>query len=149
MFEIVCRSLYRKFYTLGPTDTINIFNFLSLDEHLKASDEQLVLIGTLDPLVSNPEICHPFGSVKGMAPKYDDHSLVPNWWKAYNDVKHSNTNIDTAATLGNSLAAVAALFVLLHRVYGYGLVYGVSRLPHQLNSFATNARSSLLFSPTR
>lgn len=38
---------------------------------------------------------------------------APVWWRAYNDVKHERARYFEQANLGNLLAAVAGLFVLL------------------------------------
>jgi hypothetical protein len=42
----------------------------------------------------------------------------PDWWKVYGKIKHDRFSAVTSATLGNSLSAVAGLYVLLHRQFG-------------------------------
>jgi hypothetical protein len=147
VFEVICRDLYSKFYLVPSGKSINILNFLSLDQYLRLSQVQLVLVAALDQFSAYPEVTVPFTGVSGLAPTYNDHNNLPAWWKAYNDIKHSNKHISQAATLVNTLASLAALFTLLNQTYGYGLVYGMASLPNPLQGFLPNAKSSLLFSP--
>lgn len=147
VFEVVCRDLYNKFYVVPTDKSINILNFVSLDHYLKLSQVRLVLVAALDQFPAHPEVTAPFSGLPALAPTYSDHKNLPGWWKAYNNIKHSNAHISQAATLTNALSALAALFTLLNQTYGYGLVYGMAELPNLSQGFLPNAKSSLLFSP--
>lgn len=48
----------------------------------------------------------------------------PRWWIAYNKVKHSNEGLKDHATLTNAIAATAAVFLLIQRIYGFGVLQG-------------------------
>ena len=49
---------------------------------------------------------------------------VPGWWDAYNAIKHTNEGLRGHATLANATAAVAAVFLLTERIYGYRILQG-------------------------
>lgn len=147
VFEVVCRELYSKFYSIPADRKINILNFVSLNEYLSLSQTPLVLVAALDQFQNYPETTNPFIGIAAMSPTYSDSSKLPKWWSAYNSIKHSNSDISQAATLANAIASLAGLFTLLNRTYGFGLVYGWAGLPNTAHSFLPNARSSLLFSP--
>jgi hypothetical protein len=45
-----------------------------------------------------------------------ESGITPNWWRAYNSVKHERQNNFPSANLANALNAVAGLFVLVSYV---------------------------------
>ncbi len=51
------------------------------------------------------------------------NSIVPEWYDAYNGIKHNNDNEFVKATLKNAISAVSALAVLLKAQYGDNIPY--------------------------
>jgi hypothetical protein len=147
VFEIVCRDIYRKFYDVPEDAHLNILNFLSLERFLDLSKIRLVLVSTLDRFPDHPEIVAPFTRLAQLPPEGDCSKAVPEWWNAYNRIKHSNDGFPEFATLATAIASLSGLFCVLNRVYGTGFVYGMASLPDLTLGFLPNARSSLLFSP--
>jgi hypothetical protein len=122
-YEISARALYTKFY--NDTDDINIFNYLALDHHLHLSDQTVSHFAALGDFPTHPEVCRPFAALAcwDRNSKTEDKH-IPSWWKAYNKVKHSNDGLKHHATLANAMAATAAVFLLIERIYGFGVLQG-------------------------
>lgn len=55
---------------------------------------------------------------------YEWSDYIPRWWTAYSKLKHTNAVLNDHATLENVIAAVGAVFVVLNKVYGPGVVEG-------------------------
>jgi hypothetical protein len=122
-YEIAARALYAKFY--NDSDAINIFNYLALDHHLHLSDQTVSHLAALGNFAAHPEVCRPFVALAcwdRTSRTLDRH--VPNWWTASNKVKHSNTGLKNHATLANAMAATAAVFLMIERIYGFGVLQG-------------------------
>jgi hypothetical protein len=122
-YEIAARSLYAKFY--NDSDEINILNYLALDRFVQLSDQTVSHFAALGDFPSHPEVCRPFTQLGG----WDRNSpvlpaYVPGWWTAYNKVKHSNEGLKDHATLANAMAVTAAVFLLIERMYGFGVLQG-------------------------
>src|SRR5262245_4663955 len=128
-YEIMARSLYSKFY--NNTDKINIFNYLALDYHLQLSGQMVSHFAALGTFPRHPEVSRPFTKLASWdraSPITNAH--IPCWWTAYNEVKHSNDGLKDHATLANAMSTTAALFLLIERVYGFGVLQGgFFRLP--------------------
>jgi hypothetical protein len=124
IYELVSRHLYGQFYDYG-NDYLNIYNYLSLDKHLEFSEAEINSFLFYDQFDASVEVYHPFDSISGWDKVSSiQSSHIPKWWTAYNKLKHTNEGLDTRATLVNAIAAVGAVFVLLHKVYGPGVVAG-------------------------
>jgi hypothetical protein len=122
-YEIATRSLYAKFY--NDSDEINIFNYLALDRFLHLSDQTVSHFAAFGDFPSHTEVCRPFTLLVGWdrnSPILPAH--VPGWWTAYNKVKHSNEGLRDHATLANAMAVTAAVFLLIERIYGFGVLQG-------------------------
>jgi hypothetical protein len=122
-YEIAARALYAKFY--NDTDDINIFNYLALDRFLHLSDQTVSHFAALGDFPAHPEVRRPFAALASWdrnSKTEDKH--IPGWWKAYNKVKHSNEGLKEHATLANAMAATAAVFLLIERIYGFGVLQG-------------------------
>jgi hypothetical protein len=122
-YEIAARSLYAKFY--NGNDDVNIFNYLALDRFMHLSDQTVSHFAALDDFPTYPEVCRPFIALSGWdraSPIQEAHK--PCWWAAYNKVKHSNEGLKDHATLVNAIAATAAVFLLIERIYGFGVLQG-------------------------
>jgi len=144
MYEILSKDLYSKFY--NSNDSLNIYNYLALDVYLNLADQKVTLVVAHDSFPAYPEVTRPFFGLVcwDRASPVADYQK-PIWWSAYNDIKHSNAGIMAQATLANAVAAVAAIFLVIERVYGFGILGGGFRdLP--TGSFTYFPRWSRLFS---
>lgn len=122
-YEIAARALYAKFY--NDTDDINIFNYLALDHHLNLSVQTVSHFAALGDFPTHPEVCCPFVALACWdrnSKTEDKHT--PGWWKGCNKIKHSNAGLKEHATLANAMAASAAVFLLIERIYGFGVLQG-------------------------
>lgn len=127
LFEIISRELYSKLFIVNDTYNLNIKNFLSLDFHLKLSTEEL-RAPTLNSYFSDDRRIEPFATLKSWSQGQEISSeQIPKWWKAYNKIKHSINDAQSHATLENALYSFSALFLLIRKVYGDGLISGFLR----------------------
>ncbi len=118
MYELVSKHLYRRFY--APEDDLNIFNYLALDIHLGLADQSVLLAAGLDDFPSHPEVTKPFAKLIAwdkLSEVTSDH--VPEWWNAYNAIKHADFR---KATLANAIEALASVFLVIDRIYGFGVL---------------------------
>lgn len=128
LFEILCRKTYGMLFKYKSSYDLNIYNFLSLDKILFFSNEKLRA-----PILENynpDKKIEPFHELIN----WDGKSIlkdsnVPFWWKAYNKIKHDTNSIIEHATLNNALYSVAAIFILIRKIYGDGLISGFLRNP--------------------
>ncbi|MFW5891526.1 MAG: hypothetical protein ACOCUI_04840 [bacterium] len=135
LYEIISESLYRKIYDIKVTDRLNIYNYLSLDCFLDLSNKVLyspVLYGEFD----GDDILLPYKSLEN----WDKNSKIesnniPKWWKSYNKVKHDINGINDYATLENAILAVGAIYVIINRIYGEGVVGGILKKPKGKNGY--------------
>jgi hypothetical protein len=145
LYELISKDLYAKFYLYDElNDRIDIKNYLSLDRFLNLANSEVIpyLIG--DKFVIKQEIFKPFINLTS----WDNNSSIkeehkPNWWIAYNKIKHSNHGLEVYATLENAIASLAANFLLIDRIYGLGVVYGELFPP---TGEVFNVKTSELFS---
>lgn len=148
-FEILARELYARFY--NDTDALNIYNYLALNVHLQFAHHTIIHLAALGTFPTHPEMVQPFAKLipwdKASAV---NQNHVPEWWTAYNNVKHSNAGLRTNATFANAVAAVGALFILIERVFGFGVLQGgfwnVPHLAGMPSSACMKTRWSRLFS---
>jgi hypothetical protein len=122
-YEILCKSLYARFY--NDQDELNIFNYLALDRFLRLARQRVAHVVAIGSFASLPEVSQPFIKLAS----WDQNSVVnqihiPDWWTAYNKVKHTNQGLQRHATLANATAVVAALFLVIEAVYGRGVLSG-------------------------
>jgi hypothetical protein len=122
-YEILCRTLYARFY--NDRDSINIFNYLALDRFLGLSDKRVAHLMAFSSLAQLPEVSQPFCKLS----PWDKNSPVaaghvPDWWSGYNGIKHTNAGLQQHATLANATAATAALFLLIEAIFGCGILNG-------------------------
>jgi hypothetical protein len=122
-YEIIAKELYAKLY--NASDTLNIFNYLALDLYLQQAAQKIDQLAAIGDFPNHPEVGQPFVA---LAP-WDRASRVlgahvPAWWGAYNAIKHSNDGVRTHATLANAMAVTAALFLVIERVFGFGVLQG-------------------------
>jgi hypothetical protein len=122
-YEILAKELYAKFY--NDADQLNIFNYLALDVHLNVVGQNVTQLLALGQFPNHPEVERPFANLAA----WNRQSVVsqnqkPIWWDAYNAIKHSNAGLRNHATLANAMAAAAGLFLMIERVYGFGVLQG-------------------------
>jgi hypothetical protein len=129
LFEIISRTTYQKLFEISQDSNLNIHNFLSLDYFLSLS-EAILDSPTLETEFKDHGILQPFKSLES----WDKQSAispehVPTWWKAYNKLKHDIEGINEFASMENSILAVGALYLIISRIYGEGVVGGILRKP--------------------
>ena len=136
LYEIISKSVYRQIFDIQERDTININNFLSLDFFLDLGTRVLyspILYGEFN----GSDILQPFKSLVSWnknSPIVDTH--IPKWWTAYNKVKHDINGINDFATLENALSSLGALYIIIDRVYGEGVIGGILKKPISKNNFS-------------
>jgi hypothetical protein len=122
-YEIMAKELDAKFYT--GNRKIKILDYLALDVHLNLAVQTVSHFAAQGAFPAHPEVCQPFARLAS----WDKVSVlnqnhVPCWWTGYNNIKHTNQGLKKNATLANALAATAALFLLIERVFGFGVLQG-------------------------
>ena len=130
LFEIICRKLYSQTYLIDSSKNITVYNFLTLDALLNLTAEK-VRAPLLESYLTNGEKIEPFGSLNSWSreEKIKDEN-IPSWWTAYNKIKHDTESVNQYATLNNAIYSTSAVFVLIRKVYGDGLISGFLRKPH-------------------
>lgn len=123
LYEQISRIVFEKLYE--NSDSINIFNYLSLDVFFNFK-----AITIYSPLLQNlslhsTNILWPFQELN----TWDQNSSIefaqiPLWWKAYNKIKHSPNEITTYSTLENAIRATLAAFIIISKHFGPGVVSG-------------------------
>ena len=122
-YEILCRGLYEKFY--NNADDLNIFNYLALDVHLNLVNNRVQNIMSIGTFPNFPEASQPFFSLANWdKSSVLTHDNIPLWWKAYNEIKHTDTGLKEHATLVNATSIVASLYILIESLYGFGVLSG-------------------------
>lgn len=98
-----------------------------------------MLVNTIDQLPSSTKARSPFASLRSWSKtqRLLDSKHVPSWWTAYNKIKikHTNDGIEQCGTLENAVASLAAVFLVLHKRYGYGLVFGMQPDPSNRTAY--------------
>ncbi len=129
LYEILCRKVYNELFDFNFDCSLNIYNYLTLEYFFKINQEEIRTAIFHNYLDNNNRI-KPFDSMSDW--KGDSKLLqvnVPDWWTAYNKIKHDiNSNIDYA-TLNNAIYSFAALFLVIRRIFGDGLISGFLRKP--------------------
>lgn len=129
LYEILCRKVYNELFDYDLNCSLNIYNYLTLEYFFKINQEEIRTAIFHNYLENNSRI-KPFNSMsywKGDLKLKQEN--VPDWWTAYNKIKHdTNSNIDYA-TLNNAIYSFAALFLVIRKIYGEGLISGFLRKP--------------------
>jgi len=122
-YEILAKELYAKLY--NRIDKLNVFNYLALDLFLTLTDQRVTQLAGVGTFPTHPEVTRPFANLASWdkaSPIQPAH--IPDWWNAYNAVKHSQAGLKDYATLANAMAVTAALFLLIERIFGFGVLQG-------------------------
>jgi hypothetical protein len=124
LYEILSRKAYFQFFKVQPTESLNIYNYLTLEFFFKINDNELRSSTFYNYLPDNRRIA-PFDSLAGFdwsSSLLSSH--IPKWWTAYNKIKHDSENFSEYATLDNALFSIAAVFLVIRKIYGDGLISG-------------------------
>lgn len=121
--EVILKRVMTEFYP--ESNDQKLFKLLKLDDHMLLSRRSVDVIGFND--VEAPiKIRKPFFNMEGRTLGTEiEKSQIPSWWESYNTLKHESGVSEKNATLENAFSSLAALFLVLHRVYGPGMVSGV------------------------
>lgn len=134
LFELVSRELYSKLFH-EDTKKLNIRNFLMLDIHLDFGGESLsspYIMAIDDEKTLN---ISPFENLLKWDRKSEITSeFIPEWWKAYNKIKHDQEGIKYA-TLQNALLAISGIYLLINSIYGEGVLIGELNDYHKKDPF--------------
>jgi len=122
VYEMLARTTYGRLY--DPQHRIDIYNCLALDAVMKFSGRAVSSFMATTRFANHPEVARPFVKLA----TWDKQSMIkteyiPDWWSAYNRIKHSIAGL-SSATLANSIAAVGAAYIFIHSVFGPGVVSG-------------------------
>lgn len=133
LFEIIARKVYRNFFSFDPKLQLDIYNFLTLENYLDLSKEEL-RSPLLETYLENNNKIEPFESLKSWNKKEKlNQNHIPKWWTAYNKIKHNTESIEEYANLNNAIYSMAGLFIFILKIYGEGLICGFLRKPSELN----------------
>ncbi|KOY16785.1 hypothetical protein [Paenibacillus xylanivorans] len=134
LFELVSRELCSKLLH-GDIKKLNTKNFLMLDIHLDFRGEKLsspyIMVTDNEKTLD----IFPFENLL----KWDRESeitseFIPEWWKAYNKIKHEQEGIKYA-TLQNALLAISGIYILINSIYGEGVLIGGLNYYHKKDPF--------------
>lgn len=137
LYEILSRSIYQKLFIVPKKAVIHINNLLALESYLDFSK------GVLNsPLLYSEfyktDILHPYKSLVHWDRNSEIRNIhIPQWWNAYNKLKHDLNGI-RSATLENALLSLGAAYLLINRVFGDGVVGGILYRPIRVSSLTTN-----------
>lgn len=136
LYEILCRKVYNELFNYDLDYSLNIFNYLTLEYFFKINQEE-IRTAILHNYLENDIRIKPFASMsdwKGDSKLIQEN--IPDWWIAYNKIKHdANSSIDNA-TLNNAIYSFAALFLVIRKIYGDGLISGFLRKPTTETNFS-------------
>ena len=122
-YEILAKDLYARLY--NDQDQLNIYNYLALDAYLDLQAQNVTQLAAVGSFPGHAEVGRPFAALASWNKASPiAQANIPAWWKAYNAVKHSNAGLKSHATLANAIAVTAALFLMIERVYGFGVLQG-------------------------
>ena len=111
LFEHISKLLYNHIFE--PKRNINIFNYLSLHQYIDLQSPMYI-----SPILDNlsidiPDVLKPFKEISKWDFKLKEKAIIPEWWSAYNDIKHSSNSTLEQATLHNAIRACGAAYVIL------------------------------------
>lgn len=143
LFEIIARDLYAKLFTYSNDYNINIKNFLTLDIFLNLSESTLSS-PTLQDEFSESNLLQPFKSLLNWDRNSEISSNhIPQWWTAYNKLKHDVDGFNYA-TFENALLSLGAIYLTIGRVYGEGVVSGILEKPLYANAIGSGYAQQLV-----
>lgn len=146
LYELISRYIFCQLYDCANNNRqLNIFNYLFLEKHLNLSATQLQSTAYYDRFDQSPEVYQPFTLLQTWDKQSQINDVhIPGWWTAYNKLKHTNDGLENYATLENAIAAIGGVFVILHVIYGHGVVYGMLLEP---NGTIYNPKETQIFVP--
>jgi len=129
LYELICKKAYQQFFENDEQNSLNIYNYLSLERFFKINDEE-IRSAIFHTYLGEGERIRPFDSLSnwlGNSKLSSEH--IPDWWTAYNKIKHDVVNMIQYANMHNAIYSIAALFLIIRKVYGDGLISGYLRKP--------------------
>jgi hypothetical protein len=146
LYELICKNIYFQVFDVKKNVKLNIFDYLTLERYFKLSDKSIDST-TLCAYLGEGYKIVPFSKLSDWDCKSKPEiKHTPIWWKAYNSIKHSSENIIINATLDSAIYSISALYQIIHRVYGSGLICGYLYEPIDLYTDKLHpVRTSVLF----
>ena len=124
LYEILCKKAYLQFFRIDLNQSLNIYNYLTLELYFKINDSEL-RSSTFHNYLTDDKRIAPFDSLIGVDWTSGlSQSHIPKWWTAYNKIKHDSENFTEYATLDNAVFSIAAVFLIIRKIYGDGLISG-------------------------
>lgn len=132
LFEQVSRIIYERLFK--EYGRINIFNYLTLEKFLKFNDLKFHCPSLTIIASENLKLLRPFDSLDGWNGQ-DKLEIVniPNWWTAYNEIKHSPDALTEYSTLENSIQSLLASYIIINRYLGPGVISGSLLKPENIS----------------
>lgn len=121
LFELVTHQVYTEIYVC---DKINIRNFLTLDSFLDLKNLEFDCFRLEGGFSEENNIFKPYEELQWDKNSPIRDEMIPEWWTAYNKIKHNSSNHEKYATMRNALRAMCALAILFFKVYGPGVTMG-------------------------
>jgi len=129
LYEILCKKVYFQLFDISKSTKLNIYKYLSLEHFFKINDQDLRSPVFHNYLETGASI-RPFKSLENWDQESKINSdMIPKWWNAYNKIKHSAESYAEHATLNNAIYSLSALFLIIRKIYGDGLISGFLRKP--------------------
>lgn len=123
LFEQVSRIIYEKLFK--DYGRINIFNYLTLDIFLRFNDLKFHCPSLTIVSSENPNLLRPFCSMDSWNNQMKPELVnVPNWWIAYNKIKHSPNALANYSTLKISIQSILAVYIVINKYLGPGVISG-------------------------
>lgn len=137
LYELLCKSVYNAIFDYDVSRyKLDIYNYLSLERFLQLSKEEL-RTATFQNYLENDERLNPFISVKDWSGQLKlEAGNIPDWWHAYNSIKHDAESMVKNANQYNAILSTAAIFLLIRKIYGDGLISGYLRKPAEEENVA-------------
>ena len=130
LYELICKMVFDQLFDYEADKyTLNIFNYLSLEYYLQINKEEL-RTAIFYNFLENGERIRPFSSIDNWKGDCELNSKnIPDWWNAYNCIKHDAKDINEYANLINAIYSLASVFLLIRKVYNDGLISGYLHVP--------------------
>ncbi len=129
LYEILCRKSYSEFFEFDKKQKLDIFNYLSLEFFFKINQDELRSAIFYNYLDQDQRI-KPFKTLENWkGTEQISRENIPTWWTAYNKIKHDSESYADYATLDNAIHSIAALFLVIRKIYGDGLISGYLSKP--------------------
>ncbi|MBN2068600.1 MAG: hypothetical protein JW739_03090 [Opitutales bacterium] len=123
IYEIVSKTILKKMYENVTKPNIHDFVFLSKKLKLNSVKIESSLLNPLSK--SEKNLLKPFQKIES------GEIEKPEWWNAYNKIKHSPNSTKEHATLLNAISSLAAANIIITKYLGPGVVLGTLFKPKE------------------